>query len=142
MRNTNHERSAFTLIELLLVLVILGVLAAIVVPRFTGQGEKAKKDAARTGISGISTGLRMFETQCGRFPSTDEGLQALVEQPGDLKGWSGPYLETTSVPNDPWGKPYQYRYPGQHNTKGYDLWSYGPDMNDGGGDDIDNWTQQ
>lgn len=138
---TQRAREAFTLIELLLVLVILASLAVIVVPKFTGTSEKSKKTAARTAIGNLATALAKFESEVGRYPTTDEGLKALVEAPGNAKGWDGPYIEKGGAPKDPWGTPYQYRCPGQHNQKGFDLWSFGPDGNDGGGDDIDNWSE-
>jgi len=131
---------AFTLIELLLVLVILATLAALVVPKFTKRSEQAKVTAARTDIANIETSLDSFEVDCGRFPTTEEGLMALLEQPTNARGWHGPYLKR-GMPKDHWGNPYIYRYPGQHNTSGYDLWSFGPDGQEGGGDDIDNWSE-
>jgi general secretion pathway protein G len=102
---------------------------------------RAKITAARVDISNIETCLKAFEVDCGRFPTTGEGLLALVQQPGAMKGWSGPYLEK-GVPKDPWGTAYQYLCPGPHNNKGFDLWSHGPDQKDGGGDDIDNWSDK
>lgn len=132
---------AFTLIELLLVLVILATLAVLVVPRFTRRSEQARITGARTDIANIEIALDAFEVDCGRFPTTEEGLRALLEQPGGVTGWQGPYLKRGS-PKDPWGNPYMYRQPGQHNTSAYDLWSFGPDGQDGGGDDIDNWSQR
>ena len=136
----SHPAHGFTLIELLLVLVILATLAAIVVPKFTRRSEQAKLTAATTEISHIALALDTFEVDCGRYPTTEEGLKALVEQPSNADGWHGVYLDRE--PKDPWGKPYVYRYPGQHNTSGYDLYSFGPDGQDGGGDDIDNWSQR
>jgi general secretion pathway protein G len=132
-------RGAFTLIELLLVLVILAVLAAVVVPKFTGRSEQAKLAAAKTDISMIDNALDLFEQDTGRYPSTDEGLRALTDA-GSLPNWHGPYIKR-GVPNDPWGNPYVYRYPGQHNTSGADLFSMGPDGREGN-DDITNWAQQ
>ncbi len=85
--------------------------------------------------------LDAFEVDTGRHPTTDEGLKALMEQPGNAKDWKGPYLKR-AVTNDPWGNPYMYRSPGQHNSSGYDLYSYGPDGQEGGGDDIDSWSQR
>jgi len=131
----------FTLVELLLVLVILAVLAAIVVPKFTKRSEQARIAAATTDIASFGTALDMFELDVGRYPSSDEGLKALVEQPSNAKEWKGPYLKRT-IGNDPWGHPYIYRAPGAHNANGYDLYSYGPDGAEGGGDDIDNWSQK
>ncbi len=138
--NRRKSQRAFTLIELLLVLVILAVLAAVVVPKFTKRSEQARIAAAQTDISNMETSLDAFEVDTGRYPSSEEGLQALVEAPGSIKNWKGPYLKK-GVPNDPWGNPYNYRNPGSHNSTGYDLYSFGPDGHDGGGDDIDNWSQ-
>ena len=131
----------FTLVELLLVLVILAVLAAVVVPKFTKRSEQARIAAATTDIANISTAIDVFETDTGRYPSSDEGLKALMEAPGNAKDWKGPYLKRPVV-NDPWGNPYVYRAPGTHNGSGYDLYSFGPDGQEGGTDDIDNWSQK
>ena len=136
-----RRSGGFTLIELLLVLVILAVLAVVVVPKFTGRSQQAKVAAAGTDISNISLALDAFEIDCGRYPTTEEGLLVLIEEPGNLADWKGPYLKRNHVPVDPWKTPYVYSFPGQHNQRGYDLYSYGPDMQDGGGDDIDNWSQ-
>jgi general secretion pathway protein G len=134
-------QEAFTLIELLLVMVILAVLASVVVPRFAGRGEQARRTAAKSDIKTIGLLLNAFEIDCGRYPSSQEGLQALVEQPANVKNWQGPYVENGKLPVDPWGKPYIYRSPGQHNPTGYDLSSCGSDGQEGTADDIDNWTQ-
>jgi len=131
----------FTLIELLLVVVILGVLTAVVVPKFTKRSEQARITAARTDVANLEVCLDALEIEVGRYPSAQEGLQALVTQPSGMKGWNGPYIKR-GVPNDPWGSPYIYKFPGQHNTSGYDLYSLGPDGQEGGGDDIDNWSQR
>jgi general secretion pathway protein G len=131
----------FTLIELLLVLVILAVLAAVVVPKFTKRSEQARKAAATTDIANFETALDAFEVDTGRYPTGEEGLRALMEAPSNAKDWKGPYLKRL-VTNDPWGNPYVYRCPGQHNVSSYDLYSFGPDGQEGGGDDIDNWTQR
>ena len=135
-----YRRQAFTLIELLLVLVILGVLALVVVPKFAGRSEEARKTAARTDISMLEGQIDIFEQDCGRFPSNDENLTALVTQPANAPKWKGPYIKR-GVPKDPWGNQYVYHYPGTHNVNSYDLYSLGPDGREGGGDDIDNWTQ-
>lgn len=131
--------NAFTLIELLLVLVILAVLASVVVPRFTKRSEQARLTAAKADIASIGLSLDAFEVDCGRYPTTPEGLQALVEQPATVNNWQGSYLKN-GTPKDPWGIPYVYLCPGQHRPDGYDLSSCGPDGQPGGGDDIDNWT--
>jgi general secretion pathway protein G len=136
-----HPPRGFTLIELLLVLVILSILAAVVVPKFTGSSEKARVARAKTDITTLDDALDRFELDAGRYPNTDEGLKVLVDQPSNqVKEWHGPYIKR--IPKDPWGNDYVYRYPGQVNTKGADLLSYGPDGREGGGDDIDNWSQQ
>ena len=133
-------RSGFTLIELLLVLVILATLTAIVAPKFTRRSEQARITAARTQIAQFEVALDAFEIDIGRYPSSSEGLRALVEQPSDAQGWQQAYLKR-DVPMDPWGNDYVYKYPGQYNQDGYDLYSYGPDRKQGGVDDIVNWTE-
>jgi len=134
--------SGFTLIELLLVLVILAALAAIVTPKFTKRSEQARVTAAKTQISQFEVALDAFEIDLSRYPTTSEGLRALVEKPtSDAEEWQQPYLRR-GVPKDPWGNDYVYRYPGQHNQQGYDLHSYGPDGKLGGDDDITNWTTE
>ena len=134
-----RRASGFSLIELLLVLVILITLAAIVVPKFTKRTEQARVTAAHTDVANLEVALDAFEIDAGRFPADQEGLEALVAAPADLSAWRGPYIKR-GVPKDPWGQPYRYRQPGQHNAEGYDLYSFGPDGQEGGGDDIDNWT--
>lgn len=134
--------SGFTLIELLLVLVILATLAAIVTPKFAKRGQQAKVTAARTQISQLEVALDAFEIDVSRYPTTVEGLRALVERPtSNAEGWQQPYL-SKKVPLDPWGGEYIYRYPGQNNQDGYDLSSYGPDGKLGGDDDITNWSEE
>lgn len=125
----------FTLIELLVVMVIIGLLAALVAPRFIRQEEKAKVKAAKAQIELLGTALDTFRLDAGRYPNTQEGLEALRRKPGGLAGWDGPYLKK-EVPVDPWRKPYIYRSPGQNGP--YDLISYGADGSPGGeGDDQD-----
>lgn len=128
-----------TLIELLLVLVIITALAAIVVPRFAGRSEDARIAAARADIANFGVALDAFEIDMGRYPTTEEGLAVLVRPPMEASKWRGPYLQR-DIPNDPWGNPYIYEYPGRHNPYSYDLYSNGPDGQPGGGDDIDNWS--
>src|SRR3954470_1463507 len=117
MRNVRRNRG-FTLIELLLVLVILAVLAALVVPKFTNRSQQARETAAKTDISSMQTSLNAFEIDTGRFPSTEEGLGALLTAPGNVTGWRGPYIER-GLPKDPWGNAYLYKFPGTHNTSGF-----------------------
>ncbi len=142
MRNVKSITAAgraFTLIELLLVLVILGVLAAIVVPKLAGRSEDAKIKAARADISILEGLLDQLEIDCSRYPTTEEGLRLLVESPGNLEGWRGPYVKR-GLPTDPWNRPYTYTYPGTNNPGSFDLYSFGPDGREGG-DDINNWTK-
>jgi general secretion pathway protein G len=133
--------SGFTLVEIMVVMVILGVLAATVVPKFIGTTHDAKVSAAKSQVSELESALERLYVNMDRYPTTDEGLKLLVEPPaGDEKKWRGPYVK--QVRNDPWGNPYQYRYPGVHHTTGFDLWSRGADNADGGdgpGADLGNW---
>ena len=141
-RRRAARRAGFTLIELLLVLVILASLAAIVTPKFAKRSEQARITAARTQISQFEVALDAFEIDLSRYPTTSEGLRALVERPtSDAEEWQQPYMRR-GIPKDPWGNDYIYRYPGQYNEEGYDLSSYGPDRKQGGGDDITNWSQE
>jgi general secretion pathway protein G len=137
----NNKRKAFTLIELLLVLVILAALAAVVVPKFTKRSEQAKETAARADISSIELALDTFEIDTGRYPSNNEGLKALLEEPSNARGWKGPYLKR-GMPRDPWGSEYLYKQPGQYNKYGYDLWSSGADGQAGNDDDVINWSRE
>jgi len=137
-----QSRRAFTLIELLLVLVILASLAGIVLPKLTGRSEQAKITTARTQISQFEVALDAFEIDMARYPTNVEGMRALVEKPtSDSEAWKQPYLRR-GIPKDPWGNEYLYRYPGQYNQEGYDLSSYGPDRKLGGDDDITNWSEE
>lgn len=132
------KHRGFTLIELLLVLVILVVLAAVAVPKFTGRTEQARITAATSDIAVFESALSAYEIDVGRYPTSDEGLDALVNQPANAKNWKGPYLQR-AVQSDPWGNKYIYVSPGSHSKGGYDLYSTGPDGQEGN-DDIDNWT--
>ncbi|HEV7867609.1 MAG TPA: type II secretion system major pseudopilin GspG [Chthoniobacteraceae bacterium] len=132
------SRHAFTLVEMLLVLVILAVLAAIVIPKFAGRSQQAKETAAQSQINSMELALDSFEVDNGFFPKGNDGLSALVEQPSGAQNWKGPYLKK-GIPADPWGNPYVYAYPGKNNAAGYDLSSMGPDGRSGGDDDITNW---
>jgi general secretion pathway protein G len=127
-------RTAFTLVELLLVLTILAILAGIVLPRMSGSTEKAKVSAALTQISTLGTALGVYEVDVGNYPRGRDGLMALMQRPRDAQGWHGPYMEK-DIPPDPWGHPYIYECPGKHNPSGYDLYATGPD-----GTVYGNWT--
>ena len=134
-----HSRGAqaFTLVELLLVLVILATLAAIVIPKFAGRSEQAKLTAAQSQISSFQMALDAFEVDNGFYPKSGN-LNSLVDQPGNCSNWKGPYL-AKGIPLDPWGNSYVYDYPGKHNANGYDLLSMGPDGRSGTEDDVNNW---
>ncbi len=127
----------FTLVELLLVLVILGILAALVLPKFTGRTEQARITATQTQISTFGTALDAFEVDTGAYPRGQDGLNQLLVQPADITNWRGPYLKS-DIPLDPWGHPYVYEYPGRVNANGYDVRSAGPDGQIGTADDIVN----
>lgn len=126
----------FTLIELLVVLVILGLLAGLAGPRVLGYLNKAKTDTARLQIEELGAGLDLYYLDMGRYPPTEQGLQALVERPSGADGWNGPYLKKSRIPEDPWGREYRYRAPGEHGA--YDLYTLGADAAEGGeGDNQD-----
>ena len=137
---TRRRTRAFTLIELLLVLVILGVLAALVVPKFSGRTEQAREAAAHSQIAIFSTALDAFEVDNGYYPKGRNGLQELITQPSNARNWRGPYLKG-EIPTDPWKNAYLYECPGKHNPNHYDLMSMGPDGREGGDDDVTNWEQ-
>ena len=144
VRRSTFKRSAraFTLVEMLLVLVILAVLAAIVIPKFAGRSQQAKETAAKTEISGFGIALDAYEVDSGSYPQGSAGLNALVQQPSNAQSWKGPYLSKGTIPPDPWGNAYIYTYPGKNNPKGFDLSSVGPDGRAGGDDDITNWDDK
>ena len=127
MRRT--QKAGFTLIELLLVVVIIGILAAIVVPKLTGRTEDAQISATEATMTNIMTALRMYEMDNGKYPTEDQGILALIEKPSaapEPKKWRK-CLETSELPKDAWGKELKYKNPGEKNLDGYDLVSGGPD---------------
>ncbi len=132
-----NKNKAFTLVELMLVVVILGILVAMVVPRLAGRSEQARRAAAKADIeSSIALALDMYELDNGSYP---QALDALLNKPSSgVDNWNGPYLKKKPV--DPWGREYMYKYPGVHN-KDYDLYSLGADGVEGGGDDVTNWEE-
>ena len=130
----------FTLVELLLVLVILGTLAAIVLPKFSGTTERGRVTAAQTQISTFKTALDAYEIDQGYYPKGKNGLLDLIQRPRDAANWHGPYLQSDAIPKDPWGNDYIYQCPGQHNPSFYDIMSMGADGKAGTDDDICNWT--
>ncbi|MEW6601423.1 MAG: type II secretion system major pseudopilin GspG [Nitrospirota bacterium] len=120
----------FTLIELMVVMIILGLLAALVVPRMFGNVGKAKTNAAHAQIELFGTALDSFRLDVGRYPTTAEGLTALITQVSGVDNWNGPYLKKTEIPRDPWGNPYLYESPGKNGD--YDIYSLGADKSEGG----------
>jgi general secretion pathway protein G len=136
----------FTLLEILVALAILGLLVGLAIVKTNGIFSTSEESIAGIYInSSLKTPLHFYQIQIGDFPSTSEGLQALMTAPaGKSDKWKGPYIteEIKWPPVDPWGEPYQYRYPGTHNKGGYDLWSKGPDHQDGTADDIGNWLKE
>lgn len=134
-----HTRRGFTLIELLVVIIILAILAAVVLPRVIGRTEDAKISNAIATIQTFSNQLEVYNADTGTFPTTDQGLGALIANPGVPK-WNGPYLRNQSkVPADPWGNPYVYKQPGDEG-RDYDIVSAGPDGQLGTADDIKSWA--
>lgn len=136
--NSNLQRG-FTLLELLVVMVIIGLLAGYVAPRYFSQVGKSEAKVARAQIDAFEKALETYRLDTGRYPTSQEGLAALTVAPSGNTKWQGPYLKRT-VPNDPWGKPYMYKAPGEHGD--FDLMSYGRDGQAGGQNedaDIGNW---
>ena len=135
MRRFNKKEKGFTLIEMLIVMVILGLLAALVGPRMFGKVGKSRQKAAKAQISLFETALDTYRLDTSKYPTTDQGLEALRVNPGDVGRWDGPYLPK-NVPLDPWGQAYQYRSPGEHGD--FDIISFGADGAEGGeGEDED-----
>jgi len=134
-----HQRSGFTLMEVLLVLGILGVIMAMVVPRVLGRQKDAYVQAAKSSIHGVCEALKLYALDHGgAFPTSNQGLNVLQNKPGSSdRAWKGPYLE--KPPLDPWGKKFEYRCPGVRNPESYDVSSGGPDQTFGNADDIGNW---
>src|SRR5258708_2357584 len=140
-----NNRSGFTLVEMLLVVMIIATLAAMIVPRFAGRTQEARIAAATADVrSSLASGLDLYEVDNGVYPTTEQGLAALLSPPGTPplpKKWRGPYLKKKGSFNDPWGNPYVYRSPGIHNPEDYDLYSLGPDGTEEGNDNITNWDE-
>jgi general secretion pathway protein G len=124
-------RRAFTLIELLVVILILAILAAMIVPRLFGRVDEAKRARALDDLASLNKLLQTFRMDVGRFPSTEEGLEALRTQPPDVAGWKGPYT-TNPIPMDPWGFEYYYEFPGPDGEDSFVLATYGQDGSPGG----------
>ncbi|MCF7791057.1 MAG: type II secretion system major pseudopilin GspG [Victivallales bacterium] len=132
----------YTFIEIMVVVIIIAILAAVVMPKFAGRTEDARISSAQSQLSIFQTALSTYNLDTGKYPTTQQGLKALVEKPSSPpvpSTWKGPYLQSKKIPKDPWKNPYIYKCPGKHNTTSYDLYSYGPDGQQGGDDDITNW---
>ena len=143
MNRRIRRRHAFTLLELMIVLVILVLLFAMVGPRLLGSQKKADIKAAKTQIGNLEAALELYAVDMRTFPSSEDGLQALLEKPSDERAaakWDGPYLDDDVLPLDPWDNPYEYEYPPTNNRRDFpDIWSFGPDGEDDTDDDIANW---
>jgi general secretion pathway protein G len=142
MKLRHDSEAGFTLLEILLVVVIIAMLVGIAAVRLGGQSQRAKEVAAQRQIDAYKTALGIYELDNGLYPSTEQGLAALVAQPTTPPvptRWRGPYLDPPVLKKDPWDRDYIYRYPGQRMPHGYDLFSVGPDGVEGTDDDIGNW---
>jgi general secretion pathway protein G len=136
-----NSRNGFTLLEILLVVVIIGFLVSVAVVKLSGSSAKAKTVATQNQIDSFKTALGVYELDNGLFPSTEQGLQALLAAPSGtaLPNWKGPYLDPPVIRLDPWGHAYIYKYPGVKIPNGFDLYSPGPNGVEGDDDDIGNW---
>ena len=136
--------AGFTLIEIMAVVLIIGLLSTIVGVSIFAQVDKGRITAASVQIANLESVLELYRMDSARYPTTEQGLDALVNEPGDARNYPPDgYLQKGRVPEDPWGNPYEYEQPGQNNPDSYDLWSYGADGNPGGNDaaaDIGNWN--
>jgi general secretion pathway protein G len=145
MQGPKRSRRGFTLIEIMAVVLIIGMLGALVGLAIAPQIDKARVRTASTQIRMLDAALETYRMDNARFPSSELGLNALIEQPPDAPNWQlGGYLAKRQIPADPWGNEYQYESPGQHNDHGYDLWSHGADGAPGGQGvdaDIGNWAE-
>ncbi|MGE0385520.1 MAG: type II secretion system major pseudopilin GspG [Gammaproteobacteria bacterium] len=133
MHPTQTRHGGFTLIEILVVVLILGLLASVVAPNLLGKVGGARAKAAKVQVEDLGAALDLYYLEVGAYPTTEQGLNALVERPAGSDRWNGPYLKKTQVPRDPWDRDYHYRSPGEHGP--YDLYSYGADNAEGGTDD-------
>jgi general secretion pathway protein G len=132
------RQAAFTLLEIMVVVIILGVLAATILPQFIGTTYDAKVSATKSHIAELESAVERFYIHMDRYPTMEEGLKVLVEAPTSSEGkWRGPYIN--QLRSDPWSHPYEYRIPGAHHPDRFDIWSHGADSGEGQGKDIGNW---
>lgn len=140
MQSRRRKTLGFTLIELLVVLVILGLLAGLVAPRVIHYLSTSKTQTAHLQIKDLESALDLYRLDVGGYPTSQQGLQALVADPGSVPGWHGPYLKSGTVPKDPWNRDFIYTSPGKHGA--YDIESYGADGQPGGdgeNQDVTSW---
>jgi general secretion pathway protein G len=130
LRAQRRGEDGFTLVEMLVVITIIGLIMALVGPRVLNYLSESKVKTARIQIESFSSALDLFYLDNGRYPSSSEGLTALVQRPGNVNSWNGPYIKSVTVPTDPWGRPYVYRSPGERSL--YEITSYGPSGQPGG----------
>lgn len=137
-RANRLQRKGFSLLEILIAIALLAAIAALLITNLDSILGGGNRDVARIVVNEtLDTPLTRYRINMGNYPTTEQGLQALLTAPSEnASNWQGPYVK--SLPLDPWGKPYQYRFPGTHNPGSYDLWSFGPDGTESG-DDIGNW---
>jgi general secretion pathway protein G len=141
-RRRRGAQAGFTLVEMLVVITIIGLIMALVAPRVLNYLSESKAKAAKIQIESLGSALDLYYLDAGHYPTTSDGLAALVQRPGNNPTWNGPYLKGGLVPTDPWGNPYLYRAPGEHGA--YDIISYGSDGQEGGtgtAADITSWTR-
>lgn len=139
-RRRRRVEAGFTLVEMLVVITIIGLIMALVAPRVLNYLSESKAKAAKIQIESFGSALDLFYLDSGRYPTSSEGLVALVQRPGNNPTWNGPYLKGGVVPADPWGRPYLYRAPGEHGA--YDIVSHGQEGQNGGtASDITSWTR-
>jgi general secretion pathway protein G len=141
-RRSRKNQRGFTLVEILVVITIIALIMTFVGPRVLNHLADSKVKAAKIQIEGLATALDLYFLDTGQYPSSSEGLGALVQRPGSLRIWNGPYVKGNAIPTDPWGNPYQYRWPGQSGS--YEIISFGADGQEGGsggGADINSSTR-
>lgn len=124
------KSGGFTLLELLIVMIIIGLLAALIGPKMIGRVGESRQTVAKQQIEGFSSAMEMYKLDTTKYPTQEQGLEALVTEPQGIANWKGPYLKKKFIPKDPWGNNYVYTYPGEHGD--YDIVSYGADGNSGG----------